>query len=183
MKLAGKGTVFIDEIGDLDLETQAMFLRALQERQFKPVGGSDFIDLEAKIVCATNADLEQMIEQGKFRKELYYRINAFQTTLPPLRQRADRIALFHDMVKRHCDGCSLSSDALHLLQQYEFEGNIRQAENILRVTGIFVKADGRTSITANDLLPQLMSSSIHRKVIVAAPSTVNGNEVHCARAS
>lgn len=135
-ELAHKGTIFLDEIGEMSLSTQAKLLRVLQEREFERVGGTETIRVNVRIVAATNKNLEQSIEEGTFREDLYYRINVVELLLPPLRDRKEDIpALINHIIK----SCSreynkpingFTRDALAILESYDWPGNIRELKNI-----------------------------------------------------
>ncbi len=133
---AGEGTVFLDEIGELPLDLQAKLLRALQEREVRPVGASHRIPIRARVLAATNRDLKQMVELGRFRKDLYYRLNVVSLRLPPLRERRQDVALltahFLDRIgKDYAKTFELSDEALRVLGEYDWPGNVRELENAL----------------------------------------------------
>jgi len=136
-ELADGGTIFLDEIGDLPMEVQVKLLRVLQERSFERVGGSETISVDVRVISATHRDLEAMITDGKFREDLYYRLNVFPIELPPLRERmTDLPALCQHFLhkwRRHAvqHVTSISPDALRYLSQYEFPGNVRELENLI----------------------------------------------------
>jgi DNA-binding NtrC family response regulator len=128
------GTVFLDEIGELSIELQAKLLRALQEREVRPVGATHRVPIKARIVAATNRDLAAMVETGTFRKDLYYRLNVVNLRLPALRDRREDIPLlaahFLDRISReHATKYTLSDDALRTMMRYDWPGNIRELEN------------------------------------------------------
>src|SRR5690348_10638141 len=134
-EMAEGGTVFLDEIGDISLKTQTDLLRVLQEREITRVGGNQIIKVDFRCVAATNKNLEQIIEQGKFRPDLYYRLNVFHIELPPLRDRREDIPLLADHFVRKL---SLSMNkritqiapaAMNQLQQQTWPGNVRELEN------------------------------------------------------
>ncbi len=133
---AGDGTIFLDEIGELPLDLQAKLLRALQEREVRPVGASHRVSMRARVLAATNRDLKQMVEQGRFRKDLYYRLNVVSLRLPPLRERREDIPLltahFLDRIGKE-DGKRyvLSDETLRVMDQYDWPGNVRELENAL----------------------------------------------------
>ncbi len=137
-ELAKRGTLFLDEIGDLAMSVQIKLLRVLQEKVFEPLGATESVKSEARIVAATNRNLEQMVELGEFRQDLFYRINVVPITLPPLRERHNDIPLLVDYFLKHFNlvqGKSierLSSEALHILLEHQYPGNIRELENILQ---------------------------------------------------
>ncbi len=146
-ELADGGTLFLDEVGDLPMEVQIKLLRALQEREFERVGGTETVSVDVRLVSATNRDLEGMIEQGSFREDLYYRLNVFPIHLPPLRERVDDlevlanhfIAKFSRNTHRTMNG--LSPEALQKLQGYMWPGNVRELENIIERAMILSKGD------------------------------------------
>ena len=134
-EIAEGGTVFLDEIGDISLKTQTDLLRVLQEREIVRVGGNQTIKVDFRIIAATNKDLEQLIEEGKFRPDLYYRLNVFHIELPALRERRDDIPPLVDHFVRKFSRemnkkiSRVSPAAMNLLQQYAWPGNIRELEN------------------------------------------------------
>jgi DNA-binding NtrC family response regulator len=141
-EIADGGTIFLDEIGDLPMEVQVKLLRVLQERSFERVGGHETIRVDVRVISATHRNLETLVEQGKFREDLYYRLNVFPITLPPLRERlSDVPALVHHFMQKwrqhspHLDGPgrgpAIDEAALQLLMQYSFPGNVRELENLI----------------------------------------------------
>jgi len=132
---ADKGTIFLDEIGDMPIETQAKLLRVLQERECQRLGSSEMVKLDVRVVSATNANLEERIDRGRFREDLYYRLNVVPLQLPPLRERAEDIPMLLDhFVEKVCRAEELprkrvAADALERLQEYRWPGNVRQLEN------------------------------------------------------
>jgi DNA-binding NtrC family response regulator len=128
------GTVFLDEIGELSLDLQAKLLRALQEREVRPVGATHRVPIKARIVAATNRDLSVMVEHGQFRKDLFYRLNVVNLRLPTLRDRCEDIPLlaahFLDRISReHGRKFTLSDEALRTMMRYDWPGNVRELEN------------------------------------------------------
>jgi DNA-binding NtrC family response regulator len=131
---AGGGTVFLDEIGELSLDLQAKLLRALQEREVRPVGATHRIPIKARILTATNRDLAAMVEQGAFRKDLYYRLNIVNLRLPPLRDRRDDIPMLvahflNKVNKSHPGRFSIHDEALRAMMNYDWPGNVRELQN------------------------------------------------------
>jgi len=138
LETADQGTLFLDEIGDLGLGLQPKLLRVLQERTFERLGSNTTINVNIRLICATNRDLGEMMQQGQFRDDLYYRLNVVQMHLPPLRERRDDIPLlaqhflhmsaqqFNKKVKR------FSQPALHALEEYAWPGNVRELENAVQ---------------------------------------------------
>jgi two-component system response regulator HydG len=133
---AGEGTLFLDEIGDLPIDLQAKLLRALQEREIKPVGSNERIGIRARVIAATNRDLESGIRTGGFRQDLYFRLNVVQIKLPPLRERkADIPLLVNTFLEKFSDAArpihSVSEDAMRRIMAYDWPGNIRELENAI----------------------------------------------------
>ena len=135
--LAQHGTLFLDEIGELSLTLQAKILRVLQTREFEPLGSIRTVKADVRIIAATNRDLENMVRQGRFRDDLYYRLNVFPLVLPPLRERLDDLAplvdcfLQHFREKNRRQVASIAPAALELLRRYPWPGNIRELENVI----------------------------------------------------
>ena len=133
---AGDGTVFLDEIGELPMDLQSKLLRALQEKEVRPVGANHRLPMRARVLAATNRDLKQMVEQGRFRKDLFYRLNVVSLRLPPLRERRQDVPLlsahFLDRIsKEYGKQFELSDEALRVLDEYDWPGNVRELENAL----------------------------------------------------
>ena len=153
-ELANNGTLFLDEIGDMPGPLQAKLLRFLQERQFERVGGRVPINVNVRLICATNRPLEKMVQNGTFREDLYYRINEIRMDLPPLRERENDAIIvaqhFFNALKRttYRDIRGISENALAVIARYEWPGNVRELEN--RMKRAVVMAEGRL-ITAEDL--------------------------------
>jgi two-component system, NtrC family, response regulator PilR len=134
---ADGGTVMLDEVGELSLPLQVKLLRVLQERKVKPVGSSQEVSIDVRVLAATNRDVEAEVAEGKFRQDLYYRLNVIRMELPPLRNRAEDIpALTERFVRRFAKEMSkdvrgLTADALRALERYPFPGNVRELENVI----------------------------------------------------
>jgi transcriptional regulator with PAS, ATPase and Fis domain len=135
IEMANGGTIFLDEIGDLDFGLQKKLLRFLQEKEFFRVGGKRTIKVDARVIAATNRNIEEAVEKGEFRSDLYYRLNVITITMPPLRERKDDIPLLASHFlevysKRNKKGIlGFSEDVLHLFDQYDWPGNVRELEN------------------------------------------------------
>ena len=153
MDLAHRGTLFLDEIGELPLAIQAKLLRVLEERRFERVGGTQSIDVDVRIVVATNRNLRKMAEEKMFREDLYFRISAVPMTIPPLRERGNDVLLladhFLDKFTREFGkaGLELSADAKDRLLHYRWPGNVRELQNTLEravilADGLSIRADG-----------------------------------------
>jgi DNA-binding NtrC family response regulator len=146
-ELADSGTIFLDEIGELGATVQAKLLRAVQERQIQRIGGNAPIDVDVRIICATNRDLAEAVHAGRFREDLFFRINVFPVTVPPLRARREDIGalatffiarLARDLGK---SALRISDEALASLRRYDWPGNIRELENCLERAAILCDGD------------------------------------------
>ena len=145
-ELASGGTLFLDEIGDISPAFQAKLLRVLQEREFERVGGSRAIKVDVRLICATNRDLEKMVQRGEFRSDLYFRINVVSITLPPLRERREDIpplvAHFLDRYnKENRRQLKVTADAMQVLTSCYWPGNVRELENCIERTATMVQGD------------------------------------------
>ncbi|GGA52720.1 nitrogen regulation protein NR(I) [Pelagibacterium lentulum] len=151
------GTLFLDEIGDMPMDAQTRLLRVLQEGEYTMVGGRTSIKTDVRIVAATHRDLSQLIRQGLFREDLYYRLNVVPLRLPPLRERIDDVpdlaASFLKTAQREGEAPKvLSSDALRLMQQYHWPGNVRELENLVRrLSALYVDEIISVEIVQNEL--------------------------------
>lgn len=136
-EIADGGTVFLDEIGDMPLSIQAKVLRALQEKEFERVGGTKPLHVDIRVIAATNKDLSQLIKEGRFREDLYFRLNVFSILLPPLRDRREDISILADhFLKNSPKPAKLSTAALQVLIGYNWTGNIRELKNVLERASI-----------------------------------------------
>jgi two-component system response regulator PilR (NtrC family) len=160
-ELADKGTLFFDEIGNIPMETQAKLLRVMQEREFMRLGGVETIKVDVRIVAATNVDLRRAVEEGRFREDLFYRLNVIAIQLPPLRQRKEDIpalvAHFVEKFARENDKGveSVAPEALQLLLDYDWPGNVRELENVIE-RGVVLSTSARIG---RDLVPEHVRSS------------------------
>src|SRR5437660_5907539 len=134
---ADRGTLFLDEVGDMSLRTQAKVLRALEEQRFEPVGASEFLQVDVRVVAATNKNLEVEIERGNFREDLFYRLNVIPFFVPPLRERREDIPLMADFFLREFTmnygrkQKELTPEAYHVLSEYHWPGNVRELKNLI----------------------------------------------------
>jgi transcriptional regulator with PAS, ATPase and Fis domain len=151
-QVAEGGTFFLDEVGEMPLATQVKLLRALQEREIIPVGGTQPVKIDCRLVAATNVDLEREVAEGRFRADLFFRLNVIPLRMPALRQRRDDIPLLVDhFLKRHAKGGTVktvSKEAMDLLLKYDWPGNVRELENVMERAMIL---DEGGVITAEDL--------------------------------
>lgn len=144
---ASGGTLFLDEIAEMDLGLQAKLLRALQEHKIRPIGAVKEIDVDVRIICACNVDLKKRVEEGRFRQDLYYRINSFPIRILPLRDRREDIpALVESILSNICEKehrtITISEPALDCLMQYDWPGNVRELRNIVEFAA-YISIDGR----------------------------------------
>jgi transcriptional regulator with GAF, ATPase, and Fis domain len=141
-ELANTGTLFLDEVGDLPLDIQPKLLRALQQQTFERVGGEKSITADVRIICATNVDLKKAVAEGKFREDLYYRLNVFPIHLPPLRERDDDVLLLTDYflktigTKIKKENLTLTNDAVKFIKENPWLGNVRELQNALERAAI-----------------------------------------------
>jgi DNA-binding NtrC family response regulator len=161
-ELAHTGSIFLDEIGDISPATQLMLLRFLQERRFERVGGEETIEVDVRVIAATNKNLQEGMERGSFRNDLFYRLNVIPIHIPPLRERVEDIPIlgmeFLEQVSKKI-GKSMrgfSTDAMDLMTRYSWPGNVRELENVIERTVILAKSD---LIEVNDLPPNLKDAA------------------------
>jgi DNA-binding NtrC family response regulator len=192
LEIAEGGTVFLDEIGDITLKTQTDLLRVLQEREITRVGGNQIIKVDFRCIAATNKDLEKLIEEGKFRPDLFYRLNVFRIELPPLRDRREDIPLLVDhfmhkfslaMNKRVT---RVSPAAMNLLQQQPWLGNVRELENSVE-RAMVVGQEPELREQDFILKPQSSTNSAGKKLedmerahILRVVEECGGNQSHAA---
>ena len=163
-EVADQGTIFFDEIGTISVETQAKLLRVIQEKEFMRLGGVDTIKVDARIIAATNVDLKRLVEAGRFREDLYYRLNVINVQVPPLRERREDIpALVEFFTKKYCvenlkPPYRFSSEALKVLMDYHWPGNVRELENVVE-RAVVLSPD---EIIGRDLLPEAIVSPSSR---------------------
>ena len=178
-ELADKGTIFLDEIGELDKSMQAKMLRVIQKKEFQRVGDDRTITVDARIIAATNRNLEELVENGEFREDLYYRLNVIPIWLPPLRERREDIPVLSEYFLNKiaeelgCEPKKLSGEAMDALIHYSWPGNIRELEYVMERINIL--ADGR-EVQKEDL-PHYISENYHTSVNDEVPSeavTENG---------
>ncbi len=138
VELANRGTLFLDEIAEMDPALQGKLLQVLQDGQFCRIGAQEDKKIEARVVCSTNRNLQDEIDLGNFRQDLFYRINVLQIELPPLRERKEDIPLLVNYLlesyneKYNCQGRPLSSEVIRMLQDYHWPGNVRELENLIK---------------------------------------------------
>ena len=198
MEVANSGTLFLDEIGDLPVDLQVKILRALQEKEIRPVGSTDRVALTVRIIAATNRDLEAAVRQGSFRQDLYFRLNVVQIKLPPLRDRKGDIPLLVNSFLEKFSGPDheaqkISEDAMSRLMAYDWPGNVRELENaveravalgsgpILHVGDLLSnlqRSNGERTLHSDELLPL---DELERRAILRALREAGGNKLAAAR--
>jgi DNA-binding NtrC family response regulator len=180
---ANKGTIFFDEIGTISPETQAKLLRVIQEREFMPVGSSETIRVDVRIIAATNADLRKMVEEGRFREDLYYRLNVININLPPLRERKEDVPrLVEYFFARYCrenekflDAESRSllrfdADAMQLLMDYNWPGNVRELENAVERAVVLASSPSVPADVLPDSILQASGMRIRQDAFGSLPA-------------
>jgi DNA-binding NtrC family response regulator len=180
-ELADKGTLFFDEIGNIPLETQAKLLRVMQEREFMRLGGVETLKVDVRVVAATNIDLRRAVDEGRFREDLYYRLNVIAIALPPLRQRKEDIpALVQHFVDKYSkeNGKAVQGvtpEVLQILMDYDWPGNVRELENVIE-RGVVLTID---DTIGRDLVPDQVRSSpsFHIPPVAVPPEGINLREV------
>jgi len=203
-EIADEGTIFLDEIGDMDIALQAKLLRVLQERTIERLGGTRTTKIDTRVIAASNCDLKELIGQKRFREDLYYRLSVFPITIPPLRDRRDDIAsLAEFFVRRYClemnkKMMSLSPEALAIMEKYHWPGNVRELENTIERA--IILADGKRIkpehmairlSTNNDIrlregaglkeIGMQAQAQAERAAIIRVLNQVRGNKRRCAQ--
>jgi two-component system response regulator PilR (NtrC family) len=179
--LADRGTIFFDEIGSVPIETQARLLRIIQDRDFVRLGGVDPVKVDVRIIAATNMDLRQKLEEGKFREDLFYRLNVISIQLPPLRARKDDIpVLVQHFLHKYGDenrkaDLELTPEALDLLTEYDWPGNVRELENVVE-RAVVLTSGARIDV---DLIPDHVkrAPNFHLPPFVVPPEGISFKNV------
>ena len=203
-EIANGGTIFLDEIGDMDISLQAKLLRVLQQKNFERLGGNKTVDVDVRVIAATNMDLNHLIKSKKFREDLFYRLSVFPVTIPPLRERPDDVRELADyFIARFCRDMkktakSLSREAIGILEKYHWPGNVRELENTIERAVIL--AEGK-KITPDHLAIRLQRTDeiqlregaglkeigahaqmrAERATIIRVLRQVRGNKRKCAK--
>jgi DNA-binding NtrC family response regulator len=168
-EIADGGTIFLDEVGDIPQSIQVKLLRVLQEHQFERVGGTEKIEVDVRIIAATNKDLEQKIKNGTFREDLYYRLNVVSIKIPPLRERkADILPMIETFIDKYCKEnnkaqLEISKEAIDVLMKYDYPGNVRELENIIERAVVLT----RGKVITLDDLPMNIKGFKEEKTLVS----------------
>ncbi|ATB69726.1 signal-transduction regulatory protein [Sulfurospirillum diekertiae] len=197
-ELANEGTLFLDEVGDLSLSLQAKLLRVLQEQEFERLGGTKTIKVDVRIVAATNRDIKEMVRQGSFREDLFYRLNVIPIHSPPLRDRGDDIILLacyflERFCRRHGKERTLLPDAQMMLKEYTWPGNIRELENsmeriVLLAPSLHVNAQvilsvlpAKTKISTKEVETKADLEELERQAIIRVLRESGGIKLKAAK--
>jgi Nif-specific regulatory protein len=200
-ELASGGTLFLDEIGDMSAALQVKLLRVLQEREFERVGGTETIKVDVRIIAATNRDMEKLVEEGEFRRDLYYRLNVFPIRIPPLRERRSDILLLADYfvekyaTKNGKNVRRISTPAIDMMMSYHWPGNVRELENCIERAVLLTSDD---VIHGHHLPPTLQTAeatgtrpsgsleaaldAVERELVIEALKNARGNMARAAKA-
>lgn len=194
-EIANGGTLFLDEVGNLSYEVQVQLLRALQERRIRPVGGTKEIDIDIRLVCATNENLEEAVSEDRFREDLYHRINEFTIYMPKLSERGSDLFLFADLfirqaneeLNRNVEG--FDSGAAEMLASHSWPGNLRELNNVVKRAVLLTRGSQITTAELTlamgqirtDNVLQLHDEDTERQRIITALQQTNGNKAKAAR--
>lgn len=176
---AYRGSIFLDEIGDLPLSTQAKLLRVIQEKTFERVGGIETLDTDVRIIAATNKNLEEEVKKGRFREDLYYRLNVIPITLPPLRQRREDIPLLIEFFlgrskNKLFKNIRFSKEAVDVLLEYDYPGNVRELENIVERCIVLSNSD----IISRDDIPSFVSGKTGKMQLLLSDVAAGAERAH-----
>ena len=194
-EIANGGTLFLDEVGNLSYEVQVQLLRALQERRIRPVGGTKEIDIDIRLVCATNENLEEAVSECRFREDLYHRINEFTIYMPKLSERGSDLFLFADLFSRHANEElnrnveGFYSGAAEMLASHSWPGNLRELNNVVKRAVLLTRGSQITTAELTlamgqirtDNVLQLHDEDTDRQRIITALQQTNGNKAKAAR--
>ena len=194
-EIANGGTLFLDEVGNLSYEVQVQLLRALQERRIRPVGGTKEIDIDIRLVCATNENLEEAVSEGRFREDLYHRINEFTIYMPKLSERGSDLFLFADLFIRHANEElnrnveGFDSGAAEMLASHSWPGNLRELNNVVKRAVLLTRGSQITTAELTQAMGQIRTDNVlqlhdedtERQRIITALQQTNGNKAKAAR--
>lgn len=194
-EMANGGTLFLDEVGNLSYEVQVQLLRALQERRIRPVGGTQEIPIDIRLVGATNENLEEAVGEGRFREDLYHRINEFTIYMPKLSERGSDLFLFADLFIRHANEElnrtveGFDSAAAELLASHSWPGNLRELNNVVKRAVLLTRGNKITTAELTQAMGQIRTDNVlqlhdedtERQRIITALQQTNGNKAKAAR--
>ena len=194
-EMANGGTLFLDEVGNLSYEVQVQLLRALQERRIRPVGGTQEIPIDIRLVCATNENLEEAVGEGRFREDLYHRINEFTIYMPKLSERGSDLFLFADLFIRHANEElnrtveGFDSGAAEMLASHSWPGNLRELNNVVKRAVLLTRGNKITTVELTQAMGQIRTDNVlqlhdedtERQRIITALQQTNGNKAKAAR--
>lgn len=194
-EMANGGTLFLDEVGNLSYEVQVQLLRALQERRIRPVGGTQEIPIDIRLVCATNENLEEAVSEGRFREDLYHRINEFTIYMPKLSERGSDLFLFADLFIHHANEElnrtveGFDSDSAELLASHSWPGNLRELNNVVKRAVLLTRGNKITTAELTQAMGQIRTDNVlqlhdedtERQRIITALQQTNGNKAKAAR--
>ena len=194
-EIANGGTLFLDEVGNLSYEVQVQLLRALQERRIRPVGGTKEIEIDIRLVCATNENLEEAVSEGRFREDLYHRINEFTIYMPKLSERGSDLFLFADLFIRHANEElnrnveGFDSGAAEMLASHSWPGNLRELNNVVKRAVLLTRGSQITTAELTQAMGQIRTDNVlqlhdedtERQRIITALQQTNGNKTKAAR--
>lgn len=194
-EMANGGTLFLDEVGNLSYEVQVQLLRALQERRIRPVGGTQEIPIDIRLVCATNENLEEAVGEGRFREDLYHRINEFTIYMPKLSERGSDLFLFAELFIRHANEElnrtveGFDSEAAELLASHSWPGNLRELNNVVKRAVLLTRGNKITTTELTQAMGQIRTDNVlqlhdedtERQRIITALQQTNGNKAKAAR--
>lgn len=194
-EMANGGTLFLDEVGNLSYEVQVQLLRALQERRIRPVGGTQEIPIDIRLVCATNENLEETVGEGRFREDLYHRINEFTIYMPKLSERGSDLFLFADLFIRHANEElnrtveGFDSGAAEMLASHSWPGNLRELNNVVKRAVLLTRGNKITTTELTQAMGQIRTDNVlqlhdedtERQRIITALQQTNGNKAKAAR--
>ena len=194
-EMANGGTLFLDEVGNLSYEVQVQLLRALQERRIRPVGGTQEIPIDIRLVCATNENLEEAVGEGRFREDLYHRINEFTIYMPKLSERGSDLFLFAELFIRHANEElnrtveGFDSEAAELLASHSWPGNLRELNNVVKRAVLLTRGNKITTAELTQAMGQIRTDNVlqlhdedtERQRIITALQQTNGNKAKAAR--
>lgn len=200
-QLAHQGTIFLDEIGDMPLEMQAKILRVLQDKEIEPIGSNMPVKVDVRIIAATNKDLETLVKEGRFREDLYYRLNVIRVDVPPLRARKEDFDDLVDiLIRKHSKDLGkyipgISREALEILKKYNWPGNVRELENVIErainiaVSGELIKPmhlpvyllSQKNHIKTNSFSLKYAVENAEKEIIIECLRYTDGNRVKAAK--